>query len=80
MLPAPEPIPEAEPLPPPEELLPPLEAPTGEPQPQPQEIPGTIVVSQFEVIGSTVFSQEELAFVLEPFRGKEEIRVKSDKL
>ena len=70
VLPAPEPIPEAEPLPPPSELLPPLETPTGEPQPQPQEIPGTIVVSQFEVIGSTVFSQEELAELLEPFRGR----------
>ena len=70
VVPPPEPRPEPERLPPPEELLPPLEAPPDEPQPPAFEIPGTIFVSRFEVIGSTVFSEEELAEVLKPFEGR----------
>ena len=61
-----EPAPPA-PLPPPEQLLQPS-APA-----QPEElpnIPGTIKVDRFEVIGSTVFSKEELDAVLKDFIGR----------
>ena len=61
-----EPAPPA-PLPPPEQLLQPS-APA-----QPEElpnIPGTIKVDRFEVIGSTVFSKEELDAVLKDFVGR----------
>ena len=65
-----EPLPEPETLPPPEELLPPLEVPSGE-SPTPElDIPGTIVVKQFEVIGSTVFSQSELTELLKPYTNR----------
>ncbi|WP_208099036.1 ShlB/FhaC/HecB family hemolysin secretion/activation protein [Nostoc sp. 106C] len=58
--PAPAPI-QPQPLPPPEELLPsPSPNPTPE-QPLPDKLPETIIVDRFEVVGSTVFSQEELA-------------------
>ena len=70
VLPSPEPLPKPETLPPPEELLPPLEVPSGE-SPTPEfDIPGTIVVRQFEVIGSTIFSQAELAELLEPYTNR----------
>ncbi len=50
-----------QPLPPPAELLPPS-APTPTPEePLPSKIPLTITVERFEVVGSTVFSPEELA-------------------
>jgi hemolysin activation/secretion protein len=66
VLPTPKPLPETEPLPPLEELLPSQQAPT---QQQPSlEIPGEITVRDFKVVGSTVFSQAELAAVLEPFK------------
>ncbi len=62
--PAPSPVPapiQPQPLPPPEELLPsPSPNPTPE-QPLPDKLPETIIVDRFEVVGSTVFSQEELA-------------------
>ncbi|MEH2380113.1 MAG: ShlB/FhaC/HecB family hemolysin secretion/activation protein [Nostoc sp.] len=62
--PAPSPLPSPElpqPLPPPAELFPPS-APTPTPEePLPSNLPETIVVQRFEVIGSTVFSPEELA-------------------
>ncbi len=62
-----EPIPEPETLPPPEDLLPPIEAPSEE-SPKPEfEIPGTIEVRQFEVIGSTIFSESELADLLKTY-------------
>ena len=65
--PSPEPEPEPETLPPSEELLPPLEVPSEE-SPTPKfDIPGTIMVKQFEVIGSTIFSQAELAELLKPY-------------
>ena len=57
------------PLPPPEELLQPS-VPTPTP---PENIPGvpqTINVERFEVEGSTVFSPEQLAKVLEPFTNR----------
>lgn len=62
--PAPSPLPSPElpqPLPPPAELLPPS-TPTPTPEePLPSNFPQTITVERFEVIGSTVFSPEELA-------------------
>jgi hemolysin activation/secretion protein len=62
--PVPSPLPSPkppQPLPPPEDLLPsPSPTPTPE-QPLPENLPETIVVERFEVVGSTVFSQEELA-------------------
>lgn len=66
--PTPPPLPTPLPLPPPEDLLQPPVAPTT-----PEEIPnvpGTITVERFEVIGSTVFSPEELAKVTAPFTNR----------
>ncbi|MEM9004336.1 MAG: ShlB/FhaC/HecB family hemolysin secretion/activation protein [Cyanobacteria bacterium P01_F01_bin.86] len=57
-----EPLP---PLPPPDELLPLPTAP--EALPPGFEVPGTIVVREFEVLGSTVFSATELATVTAPY-------------
>ncbi|BAY09851.1 ShlB/FhaC/HecB family hemolysin secretion/activation protein [Calothrix sp. NIES-2098] len=57
--PSPSPI-QPQPLPPPEQLLP-SPGPTTPEQPFPEKLPETIVVDRFEVVGSTVFSQEELA-------------------
>ena len=65
-----EPLPEVETLPPVEELIPPLEAPSGESQTPELDIPGTIVVSQFEVIGSSVFSESELTSLLKPYTNR----------
>lgn len=66
--PSPPPQPPA-PLPPPSDLLRP-----SNPVPAPNEqIPGvseTFIVERFEVVGSTVFSREELAKVLAPFTNK----------
>ena len=70
VLPSPEPLPKPETLPPPEELLPPLEVPSGESSTPEFDIPGTIVVRQFEVIGSTIFSQSELAELLKPYTNR----------
>ncbi|MGF1491134.1 MAG: ShlB/FhaC/HecB family hemolysin secretion/activation protein [Microcoleaceae cyanobacterium] len=64
--PQPQPPPQVEPLPPPDELLEPPEPP-NQPERPPLQVPGTITVQQFEVRGSTVFSAEELATVLQPF-------------
>ncbi|WP_448266992.1 ShlB/FhaC/HecB family hemolysin secretion/activation protein [Nostoc sp. DSM 114159] len=62
--PTPSPLPSPEvpqPLPPPAQLLPPS-APTPTPEtPLPGNFPQTIVVERFEVVGSTVFSAQELA-------------------
>lgn len=70
--PFPTPIPSPQlplPLPPPEELLEPtVPAPLA-----PESIPGvlqSINVKRFEVVGSTVFSPEQLAKVLEPFTNR----------
>ncbi len=66
-LPSPQP---PQPLPPPEDLLPsPSPIPTPE-QPLPEKLPETIVVERFEIVGSTVFSQEELAQAIEEFTKK----------
>jgi hemolysin activation/secretion protein len=65
-----EPVPEPETLPPPEDLLSPLVVPNGN-VPQPElDIPGTIVVKQFKVVGSTVFSESELTQLLEPYTNR----------
>jgi hemolysin activation/secretion protein len=69
-LPDREPLPEVEPLPPlpPANELLPTPPPTA---PVPEFAPGdtdvTIFVNRFDVIGSTVFSPEELAIALAPF-------------
>ncbi|NEP79255.1 MAG: ShlB/FhaC/HecB family hemolysin secretion/activation protein [Okeania sp. SIO3B3] len=65
--PNPQPIPEGEPLPPPDDLLQPPPVPSPSPQSPPLQIPGKITVTQFVVVGSTVFSSTELAEILEPF-------------
>jgi hemolysin activation/secretion protein len=54
------------PLPPPEELLSPSQTPPP-PQPIPGKVPEKITVERFEVIGSTVFSPQELDRVLASF-------------
>lgn len=68
--PSTDPLPEPQfpPIPPPGELLPPS-SPETTPQP-PVEVPDTIVVEQFEVVGSTVFSAEELEKITAPFEGR----------
>ena len=56
-------------LPPPEDLL---QSPQPTPTP-PENIPGvpqTLTIERFEVVGSTVFSPEQLAEVLAPFTNK----------
>ena len=63
-------LPEPDTLPPPEELLPPLKAPNGNPQAPRLDMPGTIVVSKFEVVGSTVFSQSRLTELLESYTNR----------
>ncbi|NJO66349.1 MAG: ShlB/FhaC/HecB family hemolysin secretion/activation protein [Leptolyngbyaceae cyanobacterium RM1_405_57] len=64
-LPEPEPL---QPLPPPEELLetPPATSPDG----IPGELPETITVSGFEVVGSTVFDDATLAEATAPFTNR----------
>lgn len=67
--PSPQPLPpQLEPLPPPEDLL---NLPKSAPYPELDAIPGTIVVKQFRVLGSTVFNSEQLAAATEPFIGSE---------
>jgi len=62
-------LPEPQLLPPPTQFLQPPAAPppTTAPQALPDNIPGTITVERFEIIGSTIFSSEELAAVTAPF-------------
>jgi hemolysin activation/secretion protein len=64
--PASEPLPEPELLPPPEELLQPLSPPQTPEKPQ-LEIPGTITVTEFNFVGSTVFTSEQLQAVLQDY-------------
>ncbi|MBW4557406.1 MAG: ShlB/FhaC/HecB family hemolysin secretion/activation protein [Trichormus sp. ATA11-4-KO1] len=67
IVPAPEAPPKApQQLPPPAELLQPSDTPTRE-IPLPENVPQTITVERFEVVGSTVFSPEELAQVTAEF-------------
>lgn len=65
--PLPEPAPTA-PLPPAEELLPPVPVPRR--TEELPNIPGTITVDRFEVVGSTVFSKQELDAALKNFVGR----------
>jgi hemolysin activation/secretion protein len=67
VLPNPQPTPEAEPLPPIEDVLPQPQTPQIPTQPSLEDVPGTVIIRKFEVVGSTVFSQEELAAVLKPY-------------
>ncbi|NJM71033.1 MAG: ShlB/FhaC/HecB family hemolysin secretion/activation protein [Scytonema sp. RU_4_4] len=70
-LPTPTPTPKPpQPLPPPENLLPPSRLTPNKSEPIPGKLPETIIVKHFEVIGSTVFSQQELDKVLAPFTNK----------
>ncbi|WP_414576429.1 ShlB/FhaC/HecB family hemolysin secretion/activation protein [Anabaena sp. CCY 9402-a] len=66
-LPSPQPL---QPLPPPAELLQPTIPDTQPQQPIPENIPQTITVERFEVLGSTVFSPEELAKVTAEFTNR----------
>lgn len=66
------PLPEREPapiLPSPDELLrPPSDAPVPAPS---EDVPATIRVERFEVVGSTVFDAEDLAEITAPFEGQD---------
>lgn len=65
--PQPEPV-EPKTLPSLEQILPELEQTTPKDSPNIIEgIPNTVFVKKFEIVGSTVFTPEELAQVLEPF-------------
>ena len=61
-----EPTPKIQPLPPLEEILPQPEINPNQPLSLP-EISGEIIVKQFEVIGSSIFSQQQLTQVLQPY-------------
>lgn len=67
--PAPEPEPAPVPLPSPEDLLPKPTIPQPSPE-VPEEIVDTFFVRQFEVVGSTVFSSQELANLLKNYTGR----------
>ena len=68
--PQPEPL-EPETLAPLEEILPELEETTPEDAPNLIEgIPNTVFVEKFEIIGSTVFTPEELEVILAPYSGR----------
>ena len=56
-------------LPPNEELLP-LPQPTPLEDPIPGSVPMQITVTRFEIVGSTVFSIQELAAITEPFTNR----------
>lgn len=59
-----------QPLPPPAELLPPSFPDTQSQPPTPEDVPQTITVQNFHVVGSTVFSPEELAKVTAEFTNR----------
>ena len=67
ILPIPEEPAPVQPLPPLEEVLPDSETIPPGSQLTPEQIPGTIVLKRFDVEGSTVFTKEELAEILEPY-------------
>ncbi|MBD1849140.1 ShlB/FhaC/HecB family hemolysin secretion/activation protein [Cyanobacteria bacterium FACHB-502] len=68
----PQPVPQPSlPLPNPDELLRPSPQAPATPQPVLGEVPTTIQVDRFEVVGSTVFTPEELAAVTEPFTNRD---------
>lgn len=57
------------PLPSLEEVLPEIQPIPNQPSPL-EQIPGQIIVKQFDVIGSTVFSSQQLTTLLEPYTNK----------
>ncbi|WP_417006590.1 ShlB/FhaC/HecB family hemolysin secretion/activation protein [Anabaenopsis arnoldii] len=59
-----------QPLPPPAELLPPSFPDTQSQPPTLEDVPQTITVQKFDVVGSTVFSPEELAKVTAEFTNR----------
>ncbi len=62
---------EPETLPPLEELLPNLQQiPPEDPGDRELGVPNTVFIEKFAIVGSTVFTPEELAVVLEPFTGR----------
>ncbi|MDJ0689909.1 MAG: ShlB/FhaC/HecB family hemolysin secretion/activation protein [Xenococcaceae cyanobacterium MO_188.B32] len=56
-----------QPLPPLEDVLPSEEQVLPGWRLTPEQIPGKIIIERFEVVGSTVFSQAELAAILKPY-------------
>ncbi|WP_242063025.1 ShlB/FhaC/HecB family hemolysin secretion/activation protein [Nostoc sp. FACHB-145] len=66
------PLPEQETptLPPPEDLFQTPSETTPSPETSPSAVPETIRVDRFDVVGSTVFSREQLAAVTKEFTGK----------
>ncbi len=64
-----EPLPEGEPLPPLEDLLRFPTAPDPD-LPRPEDIPGEIVVEQFLVLGSTIFSSADFTTLLAPYTSR----------
>ena len=67
--PAPKPEPTPAPLPPPEDLLPKPNIPQPSPE-VPNKFINTIFIRKFEVVGSTVFSSQELANLLKNYTGR----------
>ncbi|TVQ44644.1 MAG: ShlB/FhaC/HecB family hemolysin secretion/activation protein [Gloeocapsa sp. DLM2.Bin57] len=65
--PIPQPTPEVEVLPPLEDILPP---PSREVTPEIPTIPLEIIIEQFEVRGTTVFTSEDLEEILEPYTNR----------
>ncbi len=61
--------PPEKPLPPPEELLPPPSTPQ-DPSSDTPGIPDQVTVKKFQVVGSTVFTEDELAEVTAPFTNR----------
>ncbi|MFM7471333.1 MAG: ShlB/FhaC/HecB family hemolysin secretion/activation protein [Nodosilinea sp.] len=71
--PSTQPLPESAPptpLTPPGQLLPSTPSVPTPPQPPSEELPDTITVERFEVIGSTVFSPEDFAKITQPYTQK----------
>ena len=66
IVPETQPLTEPELLPPPEELLQPLPSPQTPEEPI-LDIPGTITVTEFNFVGSTVFTHEELQAVVQDY-------------
>lgn len=67
LLPSPEDLLQPSPLPSPQDLLPPSPQTPANPEVPGNTVSGTITVERFDVVGSTVFSQEKLDQVLAPF-------------
>ncbi|MBC6417963.1 MAG: ShlB/FhaC/HecB family hemolysin secretion/activation protein [Prochloron sp. SP5CPC1] len=68
--PTPKPVLEPQRLPPLEDILPKIETDENKLLFPGEEFTGTITVSKFNIVGSTIFSLQELEAVLAPYRGK----------